>query len=178
VACRCGAQKALFPVWCGGAFSLQVECLKDECSVIVKRKVYAYIVQDREVVVFEQPESPEAGIQVPGGTVDAGEALDDAVLREAFEETGLRGLSIAYYLGKQTRDMRDYGKEETHDRYFYYLTCASSIPRRWQHFEQYSSEPVAGSGRLFAFYRVALDSVPPLIAEFDIFFADLRRIIG
>lgn len=154
-----------------------VECLKEEFSVIVKRKVYGYIVQDGEIVVFEQPESPEAGIQVPGGTVDAGEGLDDAVLREAFEETGLQGLSIARYLGKQHRDMRDYGKEEIHDRHFYYLTCASVVPRRWQHFEQYSSEPVAGPGRLFAFYRVALDLVPPLIADFDIFIADLRRVI-
>lgn len=145
--------------------------------MIEKRKVYAYIVQEQDIVLFEQPASPEAGIQVPGGTVEPDENLDEAVLREAVEETGLSGLAIAGYLGQQTRDMRDYDKNEIHQRHFYYLTCATTIPQRWQHIERYSSDLPPEHGRLFAFYRVSLHTMPPLIAKFDVFIADLKRIL-
>ena len=37
---------------------------------------------------------------MPAGTVHDGEEPDDAVLREAFEETGLRGLRIVRRLGR------------------------------------------------------------------------------
>lgn len=146
--------------------------------MFAKLKVYAYIVQGRDLVVFEQPHAPEAGIQVPGGTVEEGEALDAAVLREAVEETGLPGLMIARYLGQHTRDMRDYGRSGYHQRHFYYLTCATTIPPCWQHWEQYSSEPITGPGRLFAFTRTPLDNLPPLIADFDVFIPELRRVLG
>ena len=49
-----------------------------------------------ELLLFEHP---SAGIQIPAGTVEPEEARDVAVLREAAEETGLRALTIAQYLG-------------------------------------------------------------------------------
>ncbi len=45
-----------------------------------------------DVLVFDHP---SAGIQFPAGTGERGEDPRSAVLREAFEETGLDGLSIA-----------------------------------------------------------------------------------
>src|SRR5690606_12592633 len=51
-------------------------------------KAIAYIPRGDRFVVFEEPDSPLVGIQVPGGTVEAGESLEAAVLREAYEETG------------------------------------------------------------------------------------------
>jgi 8-oxo-dGTP pyrophosphatase MutT (NUDIX family) len=46
---------------------------------------------------------PYASIQLPAGTVEAGETPEQAVLREAYEETGLQPLTILEYLGaKQT----------------------------------------------------------------------------
>jgi 8-oxo-dGTP pyrophosphatase MutT (NUDIX family) len=58
-------------------------------------KVTAFItrpgVDEPEILLFQHP---HAGIQIPAGTVEEGEALDAAVLREAFEETGLTGLRI------------------------------------------------------------------------------------
>ena len=42
---------------------------------------------------------PHAGIQIPAGTVEAGEAPDQAVVREAREESGLTALTLREYLG-------------------------------------------------------------------------------
>lgn len=62
-------------------------------------KVTAFITRPgqngRELLVFQHP---NAGIQLPAGTVEPGEDVETAVLREAFEETGLKQLTIARQL--------------------------------------------------------------------------------
>jgi 8-oxo-dGTP pyrophosphatase MutT (NUDIX family) len=63
----------------------------------ILRKVSAFITREspagRELLVFAHP-NPRAGIQVPAGTVEAGEAPERAVLRETWEETGLSAVRI------------------------------------------------------------------------------------
>ena len=64
------------------------------------QKVTAFIVRERrgvkELLVFEHP---TAGIQIPAGTVEAGEDIETAVKREIYEETGLQSVEIEDYLG-------------------------------------------------------------------------------
>ncbi|MBZ9712800.1 NUDIX hydrolase [Deinococcus multiflagellatus] len=57
-----------------------------------RQRVLAYITRaPHELLVFEHPPLyPDAGIQVPAGGVDPGETPAEAVIRETFEETGLR----------------------------------------------------------------------------------------
>ena len=66
----------------------------------VVQKVTAFIVRERdgvkELLVFKHP---TAGIQIPAGTVEDGEALETAVKRETCEETGLQFVEIEDYLG-------------------------------------------------------------------------------
>jgi ADP-ribose pyrophosphatase YjhB (NUDIX family) len=50
----------------------------------------------RELLLFEHP---YAGIQIPVGTVEPGEAPEAATIRETHEETGLRDVAIDQYLG-------------------------------------------------------------------------------
>lgn len=45
--------------------------------------------EEKELLVFSEPEYPEARYQVPGGTVDPGEELMETVIREMHEESGL-----------------------------------------------------------------------------------------
>jgi NUDIX domain len=52
----------------------------------VKHKVFAYITHCNRLLVFVHPFAPEAGIQIPAGTIKANERPEEAVLREAFEE--------------------------------------------------------------------------------------------
>jgi 8-oxo-dGTP pyrophosphatase MutT (NUDIX family) len=66
----------------------------------IVEKVTAFITrrstEGRDLLLFEHP---NAGIQIPAGTVEKGEMPEEAVLREAAEETGLASLSIHRYLG-------------------------------------------------------------------------------
>jgi len=55
------------------------------------QKVVAYVVATERLLVFIHPRHPEVGSQVPAGTVEHNESPAAAVLREAREETGLRG---------------------------------------------------------------------------------------
>ncbi len=66
----------------------------------ILHKVTAFVTRQRgeaaELLVFRHP---TAGVQLPAGTVELGEAPEAAVLREAAEETGLPGLTIVRKLG-------------------------------------------------------------------------------
>ena len=60
----------------------------------MRHKVLAYITREqggvRQVLVFDHQDQPEAGLQVPAGTVEPGELIEPALWREIEEEAGLR----------------------------------------------------------------------------------------
>lgn len=129
-------------------------------------KIVAYITHQQRLLVFEQPDSPEAGIQVPAGTLEYTETPQQGVLREACEETGLKNLTVDVFLGEQIRDVSDYGKNEVHHRHIYHLIAEGEVPEKWEHFERYSSDKGKTPVR-FAFYWVTLpDGVTDLISDF------------
>jgi 8-oxo-dGTP pyrophosphatase MutT (NUDIX family) len=144
---------------------------------LTKRKAFAYITYQHKLLVFSHPYAPEAGIQVPAGTIEAGEQPEQAVLREAFEETGLTGLSIDGFLGEQTRDMADFGHEEIHQRFFYHLRYQEEPQTTWRHEERFPSD---GSGvHVFEFFWAALPhDVPRLIADHDLMLPQLLKRLG
>jgi len=132
-------------------------------SLPTKRKAIAYITSKNRLLVFEQPDYPEAGVQVPAGTVEPHETPDVAVMREAAEESGLIGLTLAAFLGERVVDMSEF-KPEIHHRYFYHLRYDGESPERWQHIERHPSD---GDDKaiVFELYWVDLpDDVPSLIA--------------
>jgi 8-oxo-dGTP pyrophosphatase MutT (NUDIX family) len=54
-----------------------------------------------EVLVMLHRDQPEAGIQVPGGGARPGETPGETAMREAVEETGVRGLVFGEVLGSK-----------------------------------------------------------------------------
>jgi 8-oxo-dGTP pyrophosphatase MutT (NUDIX family) len=107
---------------------------------VVKQKVFAYITSGDQLLIFRHPFAPAAGLQVPAGTVEQGEHLTDAVLREAAEETGLDHLDVVAYLGDQTRDRSDVGLDEIHHRHFFHLLYTGPPTSTWRHTERFSSD--------------------------------------
>ena len=135
-----------------------------ETDLKVVEKVVAYIMSGSRLLVFRHVDFPEAGVQAPAGTVDPGEAPDDAVLREAQEETGLSGLTIRSYLG--TRDYDDPTVEAVvHRRYYYHLDYAGVAPSIWRHFEEHPSGGVSEPPEFELFWVKYPDDVPEIASR-------------
>ena len=137
----------------------------------VRRIALAYITHGHRLLVFSHLDFPEAGIQVPGGAVKQGEEPDEAVTREAFEETGLSGLRLQALLGDHRFSPPRW--DEIHHRFFYHLTYQGCPPVRWRHDER---DPADGSpGPItFEFFWVRLpDEVPALSGEQDAMLPEL-----
>lgn len=98
-------------------------------------KVYAYITHGTRLLVFIERGFSEGGIQVPGGSPEEDELPEDAVVREAMEETGLRSLQLVRYLGESLFDLSVYDLNEIHRRKFYHLLC-NETPRESRSHEE------------------------------------------
>lgn len=145
---------------------------------ITKYKVLAYITHRGRLLVFSHPHSPEAGIQIPAGTLEEGETPEEGVLREAFEETGLEGLVLNRYLGQTDVNLAHIGRAEIHRRYFFHLLCSNEPPETWQHYELYPSEGIESS-HLFEFFWADLPGgVPKLAAEQDQMLPELLKLLS
>ncbi len=127
----------------------------------VVEKVVAYITKGTHLLVFRHVHA-DAGIQVPAGTLEAGEAPDEGVLREAHEETGLNQLEIRRFLGTREYDMSSLGRAEIHRRYYYHLECRDETPPKWRHFELHPSEGPARQLEFELFWVRLPDQVPNL----------------
>jgi len=147
----------------------------------VRQKVYAYILQEkgfnRKLLVFRHMDFPEAGVQVPGGTVEPGELILPAAQREAEEETGLGNLLLICKIGSVKRDMRGFGFDEIHHRYYYHFECEASLSEDWIAYEETPSDGSKGP-IAFHFYWVDLDAVPPLIGGLDEMVSGLRLFLN
>lgn len=60
----------------------------------IVHKVLVYLVCRGRILTFEHCDYPEAGLQVPGGTVEEGESIVECAQRELFEESGLRSTAV------------------------------------------------------------------------------------
>lgn len=138
-------------------------------------KVVAYITWQRRLLVFRQPAFPDAGIQVPAGTIEEGERPELAVLREAREETGLSGLSVVTFLGQEDHVFRyaDTGQAAVARRHYFHLRFEGQAPERWEHWETFPSEG-RHSRILFELWWVRHpQETPALVAGLAAFLADI-----
>lgn len=97
------------------------------------RKAYAYVTRPngdgRQLLVFRERSDPAAGVQVPKGGIDDGEAPDRAVRRELREEAGIEHDRPVYHLASD-RCRRSDGKRVA--RHFFHFPVDESRDE-WAH---------------------------------------------
>lgn len=106
-----------------------------------KDKVLCYIVRDGRLLVFRHTDYSyeEVGIQVPAGSIRPGETPEEAALREATEETGLKRFTIVRKLGETEYDISPY-RFEIQRRHVFHLDLAEATPERWRSQEDHDGE--------------------------------------
>jgi 8-oxo-dGTP pyrophosphatase MutT (NUDIX family) len=115
------------------------------------RKAYAYVTREAvgagAVLVFRHRDYPEAGIQVPRGTVDPEEDPPATVAREVCEECGL---CVARLIGLLATDVEARPDDPTQqwERYFFHLV-APDAPDEWEHTVTGAGED---NGLVFSFF--------------------------
>ncbi|WP_231514871.1 NUDIX hydrolase [Oceanobacillus salinisoli] len=112
------------------------------------KKVYGYVTRIKngkpQVLVFQHP-IPEAGLQIPKGTVKAQEDTYHAVMREIEEETGLKNFEVNHLI---TKDYWENDNGAIHNRFFYRINV-SNVPDEWDY------QPTGGGeeeGLIFHFF--------------------------
>jgi 8-oxo-dGTP diphosphatase len=107
---------------------------------VTRETAIGYVTQGNKLLVFRHTQFPEAGIQVPGGTVEPGESPRDAVLREVHEETGLTEIEVCAFLGECDLDLSPYGRDLVEKRHFFHLEFRGEAHETWLHYEQHPSD--------------------------------------
>lgn len=104
----------------------------------VVEKVGAFVIRKRdqtaELLLFTQPNSPDAPIQIPGGSLEDGETPENGVLRELREEAGVEDLTLVRKVG-----ISEVPWQGRVFRRHCFLFDGDGLPERWVH-------EVVGSG--------------------------------
>ncbi len=145
-------------------------------ALILQHKVYAYVTRGPRLLVLRHAGAPEAGLQLPGGSLEEGEAPAVGALREATEETGLDGLRLVAHLGTVDFAAPSFGR--LFRRHFYHLACDAETPERWQHEEADPSDGTPGPIPLEFFWVALPAGVPPMAPGHDAFLAALCARLG
>lgn len=130
-----------------------------------KRKVLAYITKGQrpslEILVFKHRDHPEAGLQVPGGTVEECELLVDAMYREIEEEAGILRKDLAMVENIHTYNYYPIERNTIHERTFFHFTYLGD-QEEWDHLVMCEGED---DGLIFQFRWEQVESLPLLAGD-------------
>lgn len=133
-------------------------------SIPVRVGVGAYIIRKRvaggcQLLLFRHPDCPEAPLQIPGGGVDAGESLEQALHREIWEESGLENLTMIRELGVAEICWRE-PRKLISQRHCYLLEATFDTPDTWEHTVQGDG---IDTGMIFSYFwhQLTLDFAIP-----------------
>lgn len=99
--------------------------------MIRKAKVLVYLVARNHLLVNFHIDFPEAGFQVPGGSIEPGELAEAASIRELFEESGLVTTVKPNVIDRY--EFHADWDDSTHDRTVVLFSDNSIIPVPFEH---------------------------------------------
>lgn len=114
-------------------------------------KAYVYLTCGTDLLVFEEPDTPFLGPQVPGGTIDPGESFLHGAMREFAEETGLTIDAAFEHFSSQDlpfetiapvgqyRAPPDRPLKGRHIRRNYHVRLTEKPRDTWEHYEMFPS---------------------------------------
>ena len=122
------------------------------------RKVVAYISRERDgktqLLVFTHRDYPEAGLQVPAGTVQPNEDVESALRREIAEETGIEGFTVVHKLGVFLYDNPNSG--QMNERHVFHVLAPNATQDAWDWLEAHAED--SPEGYVFCLHWQDLDS--------------------
>lgn len=126
-----------------------------------RRRVVAYVTRVRdgrnELLVFEDPEHPHMGVQVPAGRLDPDEELEAGLLREIEEEAGLRNARIVREIpgfeGHYSSRYENHG---------FHVVLGEEAPDEWEHVVVGQGDD---AGLVFRYRWVPLEPDPHLFGR-------------
>jgi 8-oxo-dGTP pyrophosphatase MutT (NUDIX family) len=141
----------------------------DFVHALVRKRVVGYVTRGRELLVFEH-----AGVlHVPAGRIDHDETLEEGLLREVEEETGVNGLTIVRELADADEVDRLYGVL-VHRSWAFHAVAEHGGPDAWEH---HVTGTGMDSGMVFPCRWVPLDEPLLLWGKPDPLLDRLRRSI-
>jgi 8-oxo-dGTP diphosphatase len=136
---------------------------------LVRKRVIAYVTRGPELLVFEH-----AGMnQLPAGRIDAHESLEEGLVREVEEETGLRGVRVVRELADAEEVTLQFGPRP-HESHAFHAVTDAETPTAWTHNVTGTGSDV---GHVYHCRWVPLDECPPLWGKPDPLVEMLRRSI-
>lgn len=121
----------------------------------IPQKVLIYATSAKGLLVFDEPDFPEVGVQIPGGTVKPNENIFAAAAREFAEETGLTPDARPSLLGTTDYSFIRNNSDHTHRRSYFHVELPNGLPDVWHHHE--TMPDGGGSPILFRFFWLGLD---------------------
>jgi 8-oxo-dGTP pyrophosphatase MutT (NUDIX family) len=140
--------------------------MRDGAGILRVEKAHGYVTHGPRLLAFRHRDLLEPGVQIPAGTIRAGEAPEVAVLREVEEETGLVDLVLVGPLGAydfHADPLMVPAGHEHQRRYAFHLEARGEVRESWVHWERGDGDitPIA-----FEFYWVPIGEVASLLAPF------------
>jgi ADP-ribose pyrophosphatase YjhB (NUDIX family) len=157
------------PVWA----DLELWGLRgDYVHALVRKRVVGYVTRGRELLVFDHKGMQDVPTQVPAGRVDSHESLEEGLVREVAEETGV-SVTVVRELADEEEFERLFGPG-AHKSHAFHAQADLGGPDEWEH-------PVSGTGMdaglVYACRWVSLDDPPLLWGTMDPLVEKLRASI-
>ncbi len=137
---------------------------------LLRRRVVGYVTRGRELLVLEYGGQTE----LPAGRIDAHENLEEGLVREVEEETGVTGIEIVRELAGPEEFTRLFGPG-AHESHALHAVTETPTPDAWEYHVTGSG---MDSGLVYPCRWVSLDEPPLLWGKPDPLLDKLRRSIN